>query len=227
MRSAIGPQGLSLTRVARLLEQVGQALTAAHEQGICHRDLKPENIMLRDVRDGRDLAMLIDFGIAAVPDRNDTTARGTRLAGTFPYMAPEQMSGAPGHFSDIFAMGVIAYEMVTGKLPFVLLPHDPPMRLWFLQRDGAPTGPLETRGDLPAAPGGHSEALAFSPKTATRGPAISAARSPPLSRAERRTRQRMPLPRPTVSAYAGPAARRRWIRRAARWKWRRSCFWTS
>jgi tetratricopeptide (TPR) repeat protein len=96
--------------------QVADALAYLHSKGICHRDLKPSNILLAD--DGRP--MLLDFNLSA-----ELTAAGNRLGGTLPYMAPEQINGMldrPVQLldarADIFSMGVILYEMLTGTLPF-------------------------------------------------------------------------------------------------------------
>src|SRR5262249_28534170 len=112
------PQGLELQRAANLLRQMGQALTAAHQQGVIHRDLKPENIMLQITGD-EEHVRLIDFGIATVLDTAEAgLSKTTMVAGTRDYMAPEQLEGRPSHSSDIFALGVIAYEMITGRRPF-------------------------------------------------------------------------------------------------------------
>src|SRR5262245_50348491 len=94
LRSVIqvqGPQGMELQRAADLLRQMGQALTAAHQQGVIHRDLKPENIMLQIAGD-EERVSLIDFGIATVLDTAEAgLIKATRVAGTRDYMAPEQL----------------------------------------------------------------------------------------------------------------------------------------
>src|SRR5262249_23225247 len=104
LRSEIQKGPMDPARVARLMRQIGSAVSAAHEKGILHRDLKPENIML----ERGDILRLIDFGIARVdrPDE-DTLTQTTRFAGTTQYMAPEQLAGRPRPASDIYAMGVI------------------------------------------------------------------------------------------------------------------------
>ncbi|MBL8151820.1 MAG: serine/threonine protein kinase, partial [Blastocatellia bacterium] len=104
-------------RTARLIKQLGEAVTAAHKVGIYHRDLKPENIMLTE-KNGEEVVKLIDFGIATVKQSYDETTKATLFAGSLCYMAPEQVFGEPKKESDIYALGVIAYEMVTGKTPF-------------------------------------------------------------------------------------------------------------
>jgi serine/threonine protein kinase len=129
-----GPKGMDFARVAELMRQIGHALSAAHDKGIHHRDLKPENIMLQDLGRGEELVKLIDFGMATVKDSQSAAhAEVTKVAGTLPYMAPEQLRGKPSALSDIFSSGVIAYEMVTGYLPFK---SDSPVQQYELQRAG-------------------------------------------------------------------------------------------
>jgi len=113
---------LSVSRVAELLVPVMQALAAAHALGIVHRDVKPENIMLARRPDGGVRPVLLDFGIARVsepePGWGRTTRTGTVL-GTPYYMSPEQASaGDPGPASDVWSMGVVLYECVSGRLPY-------------------------------------------------------------------------------------------------------------
>jgi serine/threonine-protein kinase len=112
-------------RALRILTAVCGAIEAAHREGVLHRDLKPENILLpaREVD-----AKVLDFGVAKViDDRGDpgTTAGGSlitaagMIVGTPAYMAPEQLHGmTPDARTDIFSLGVIAFEMMTGELPF-------------------------------------------------------------------------------------------------------------
>lgn len=125
LRTAMGSGGMDRKRVAALVRQMGQALSAAHDKGVIHRDLKPENIMLQ-LLDGAEHVKLIDFGIATIkdstpklePDDQAEERYRTMIAGTGPYMAPEQFRGEPTSASDIYALGVIAYEMLTGEKPF-------------------------------------------------------------------------------------------------------------
>jgi serine/threonine protein kinase len=104
--------------VLRLLSQVCTALEYAHHQGIVHRDIKPENILV----DTEGRVKIADFGLAKIMPRNGSTAAGTQtrvVMGTPQYMAPEQSGDPPGvdHRSDIYALGVILYEMLTGAPP--------------------------------------------------------------------------------------------------------------
>src|SRR5262245_31819851 len=143
------PQGMDLERVAKLVKQMGQAMSAAHDKGVLHRDLKPENIMLQPLGNGEDLVKLIDFGIARVADpKIEPETQATMVAGTPPYMAPEQIRGRPSARSDIFSLAAIAYEMITGSVPFKAAT---PISLYEAQRDGVKIKPSEVRPALPDA----------------------------------------------------------------------------
>ena len=163
LRSVMSVGSLALGRVARIVRQLGQALSAAHESGIFHRDLKPENVMLQDLGDGEELTKLIDFGIATVKDSQiAANADVTEAIGTPPYMAPEQLMGKPAASSDIYALGVIAYEMITGRLPFSA---GLPTQRYKMQQAGVQVKPMELRPDLPAAAQeAVLKALAFDPQ---------------------------------------------------------------
>jgi serine/threonine-protein kinase len=118
---------LPLPRAANIVLQCCRALSAAHQKGIVHRDMKPENLFLT-VRDERpDFVKIVDFGIAKMSDIETKGAPGRKLTktgmifGTPEYMSPEQAAGKPNldHRVDIYALGVILYEMLTGRVPFV------------------------------------------------------------------------------------------------------------
>ena len=150
LRAHIREGGLDLARAADLIRQIGHALQAAHDQGVLHRDLKPENVMVQALGDGEHHVKIIDFGLAKVENsqRPMSTAAGMVL-GTIAYMAPEQLRSAPATPSvDVYALGVIAYEIVTGKLPFRAASF---VELYEAQKAGVSVPPGDLRADLPAA----------------------------------------------------------------------------
>ncbi len=147
LRSQTMPEGIPLERAAEIMKQIGRALGAAHDRGIFHRDLKPENIMLQSFGAGEEQVKIIDFGIAKLKDSivAPSTMTGA-TAGTVAYMAPEQLGGRPvSAATDIFAMGVIAYEMVTGRKPFN---PETGFELLEMQRAGVRVHPLDLRPAL-------------------------------------------------------------------------------
>jgi serine/threonine protein kinase len=104
----------SYREAARIVAEVAEALGQAHRMGYVHRDIKPANILL----DHQGRAYLTDFGIAAVEEE---LLRDVDAAGTLPYMAPEQLGedlGPVDHRADIYALGVVFYELLTGRRPF-------------------------------------------------------------------------------------------------------------
>lgn len=113
-------QPIALSRVGRLVTRVAQALGAAHDRGVLHRDLKPENIMLQTSTPGQEDIKLIDFGLAKIRDSKiGDSSVIPNVAGSFGYMSPEQLLSKPvGTESDIYALGVIVYEMITGRRPY-------------------------------------------------------------------------------------------------------------
>jgi serine/threonine-protein kinase len=148
LRSLIRPEGIPLERAAELIKQIGRALAAAHDKGIFHRDLKPENIMLQSYGGGEEQLKIIDFGIAKLKDSivAPSTVTGA-TAGTVSYMAPEQLSGRPVSAAmDIYAMGAIAYELVTGRKPFN---PETGFELLEMQRAGVRVKPSDLRPSLP------------------------------------------------------------------------------
>jgi len=135
----------------RLLRQVCAGLQHAHELQIVHRDLKPENIMLVPEDDGRDKAVVMDFGLAkerrADPAIQKLTATGIIL-GTPEFMSPEQIRGKQlDARSDIYALGIVAFEMFTGKLPFQ---GRNAQEMMIARLRGTPLMLRQVRPDLPA-----------------------------------------------------------------------------
>jgi serine/threonine protein kinase len=115
---------LSPSESVPLVRQVLRGLAAAHSAGIVHRDLKPDNIfILREKAGIRDFVKIIDFGISKFSEQGGASSRMTRtgaLMGTPHYMAPEQATGSTDidRRTDIYAVGIIMYEMLTGRVPF-------------------------------------------------------------------------------------------------------------
>jgi serine/threonine protein kinase/formylglycine-generating enzyme required for sulfatase activity len=110
------PDTMNLARVQMVLDGALKGLGAAHRAGIVHRDLKPENVYVADTDDG-EVPKLLDFGIARVRTRDSDLTRTGSLMGTAAYMAPEQIAsgiGEIGPWSDVYAMGAILYEMLSG-----------------------------------------------------------------------------------------------------------------
>jgi eukaryotic-like serine/threonine-protein kinase len=116
---------LEWKRMFKILIEMCSSLAEAHAQGIVHRDLKPENVYLESRPGNPEFVKILDFGIAKVmrgdsidPQSPQLTATGQTL-GTLEYMSPEQLMGKPlDGRSDVYALGVVAYEMITGRLPF-------------------------------------------------------------------------------------------------------------
>jgi len=117
-----GHRPLEANAIVDLISQAASALSAAHEAGIVHRDIKPENIMVRN--DG--FVKVLDFGLAKLRETAGAPASGSQLQtrpgnvpGTVQYLSPEQVLGDPaGPRSDLFSLGVVAYELATGVRPF-------------------------------------------------------------------------------------------------------------
>ena len=109
---------LGLAEVCAIVLQTARALSRAHALGVVHRDVKPDNLFLVKHGDSRDVLKVIDFGVAE--DLARVGAEGGGLVGTIAYLAPEALfgSGLPDARSDLYALGVVAYECLTGACPY-------------------------------------------------------------------------------------------------------------
>jgi serine/threonine-protein kinase len=135
-------------RTLHVIGQIASSLTEAHKKGIVHRDLKPDNVFLTQVGNDEDYVKVLDFGVAKLREadaRQGTLTQAGVIFGTPRYMAPEQCrSMAVDHRADLYAIGVIAYEMLTGQAPFeaenplaILIQHvqEPPKPLAVVRPD--------------------------------------------------------------------------------------------
>src|SRR6185503_812629 len=148
---------LGWRRVLRVLEQMCSSLGEAHRQGIVHRDIKPENIYLEDRPGNPDYVKVLDFGIAKIirgeigQNAPQLTATGQTL-GTLEYMSPEQLMGKQlDGRSDVYALGVVAYEMITGRLPFPDAKGPAGLITAQLKQTPAPPSQTNPKANLPAA----------------------------------------------------------------------------
>ncbi|HWM93780.1 MAG TPA: tetratricopeptide repeat protein [Thermoanaerobaculia bacterium] len=143
LREVLREEGpLDPERAAALVRQLALALEAAHEEGIVHRDLKPANVLV----DGSDRAWITDFGVA----RSLRSSGGTRVGaviGTLSYLSPEQARGGEvDGRSDLYALGILLFEMLTGELPF---PEDPGIDPLSQRLTGASRDVQTLREDVP------------------------------------------------------------------------------
>ena len=142
LRDLIRGGSLPPSEAVEIAAQVAEALAVAHEHGVVHRDVKPGNIMV--LSDGR--VKIMDFGIARLRDPDVKTATGMML-GSPRYMSPEQVSGEPfDHRADIFSLGVVLYEMLTGITPFA---GEDITQLMFQVVNGAVVPPSHVNRTLP------------------------------------------------------------------------------
>ena len=144
LRRLIPRDGMPLARVAYIIRQIGRALSAAHDAGVCHRDLKPENVIVQTGSDTIEQLKLIDFGLAGIRTP-DASSQSEVAAGTYAYMAPEQFEGRSGFSTDVYQLGVLAYELVTGIVPFR---GSTPGAIVLQQMQGLKLLPKDLRPDL-------------------------------------------------------------------------------
>ncbi len=144
---------MPLRRAVEITRQVSGALDAAHQQGVVHRDLKSDNIMLSQTNGG-DWAKVLDFGIAKIQQpegaRDHDITAPNLVIGTPQYMSPEQCSqtGPIDARSDVYSLGVIIYEMLSGRVPFT---GESPTVIMMKQVQDPPPSILDARPDLPAS----------------------------------------------------------------------------
>ncbi len=135
---------LPVDRAVKIAEQVCDALAHAHAKGIIHRDIKPHNILLSD----GDRVKVTDFGIARARSA-ETITKTHALIGTVAYISPEQAKGESATpASDLYALGVVLYEMLTGRVPFT---GETPVAIALKHVSEPPAPPSQYRPDLPAA----------------------------------------------------------------------------
>jgi eukaryotic-like serine/threonine-protein kinase len=134
---------LAPRKAAEIAEKVAEALAAAHAQGVIHRDIKPANIMV--TRDGR--VKVMDFGIARLVAGPDTVEQTAAVLGTAAYLSPEQAQGQTVDArSDLYSLGIVLYEMVTGKPPFT---GDSAMAVAYKHVQETPLPPSSLNADVP------------------------------------------------------------------------------
>ncbi|MCF4122578.1 Stk1 family PASTA domain-containing Ser/Thr kinase [Antribacter sp. KLBMP9083] len=145
LRRAVRDGGVTVRRVFDVLDQVLSALAAAHRKGVVHRDIKPENVLL--VADS-DQVKVADFGLARAVTEVTATSTGT-VMGTVAYLAPEVIStGRADTRTDVYAVGVLAFEMLTGRLPH---PGDSPIQIAFAHVNADVAPPSSLAPHLPRA----------------------------------------------------------------------------
>jgi serine/threonine protein kinase len=135
---------LTLEEAGSFLEQIAEALQYAHDHGVVHRDVKPSNILLRP--DGH--AYLGDFGLAKAKMGADAVTHAGTMVGTPEYTAPEQSNGIHDYRSDIYSLGIILYQMLTGRVPFT---GDSPVAISLKHIQASPMPPSELNSTIPQA----------------------------------------------------------------------------
>jgi len=219
-RMAQGP--LPTAEALAIARDVAAALAHAHRRGIAHRDIKPENLMF----DGEGAVKVMDFGLAHAVQASRLTLTGSTL-GTAAYMAPESTRGAIGAPADVFALGVVLYEMLTGALPF---PAESPLAQLYMIANEEPRPLRGIRSEVaPEVEAAVARLLIKDPEqrpdaaTVARELSLLTGVAPPAAEpaapagavavaSERRTEdleiERLPAPREEVALVTAPRRRR-------------------
>lgn len=130
----------------RIFQQIAEGLAYAHSRGIVHRDIKPANILM----DNKGNAYLTDFGLAKSVDSGDSLTREDSIIGTLAYMSPEQIRGEPiDHRADVYSLGLLFYQMVTGRVPFEQAPGEDSVALIYKHLEKMPALPSSINPALP------------------------------------------------------------------------------
>jgi serine/threonine protein kinase len=133
---------LTLTRASELLDQIADALQFAHDRGVIHRDIKPSNILMRD----EHYIYLADFGLVKNLEGGEQLTQTGALLGTPEYMSPDLADGPATASSDVYALGVLLYQMVTGSVPFT---GNTPIAVYWQHIRDIPTLPSLLNPELP------------------------------------------------------------------------------
>ncbi|WP_171810223.1 serine/threonine-protein kinase, partial [Corallococcus exiguus] len=199
---------LPVPEALSLLDEVLAALGAAHGAGVVHRDLKPSNIFLVRQPDGTRYVKLLDFGLAKRgegPTVRTAQTRTDMVVGTPEYMAPEQARGqSVGPMTDLYAMGVVTFEIITGRLPFI---GSSPVDLLMKHVEARPPRPSEFVPDLPPAVDAFIlQMLTKDPETRPGSADALRQHLSKLRRTLRATRTNPTAPAPVEPAQPKPAA---------------------